>query len=418
MALSIDHKQLYRLPWNLADNPIAWLEPTDCCNLSCDGCYRKNVSRHKTLEEVESDLDVFFRLRTFDGVSIAGGDPLTHPDIVEIVRRVARRGAKPIVNTNGHALTHEVVVDLKKAGLTGFTFHVDSKQGRPEWRDKDEVAMNELRQTYADMVARVGGIACAFNSTVYPDTISQVPDILDWAQRNMATVQTLVFIIFRHADLSSGSWDYYAGARKVKMEQLVYAEKEQRRIDIKAPEVVEVIRARHPDFWPCAYLNGTERPDTFKWLVAMRLGNRERIYGYTTGKWMEAVQAGHHLVTGRYMSYTPPQAQAHGRTMMALAWTLDRGIRAAAGKFIRSVVRRPTELARRSYLQSVLIIQPIDFLEDGTQNMCDGCPDMTVHEGKLVWSCRLEEPRKFGVFVRTVPRATVESSSRSPQAAG
>ena len=28
--------------------------------------------------------------------------------------------------------------------------------------------------------------------------------------------------------------------------------------------------------------------------------------------------------------------------------------------------------------------------------MCDGCLDMTVHEGKLVWSCRLEEWRRFG----------------------
>jgi hypothetical protein len=28
---------------------------------------------------------------------------------------------------------------------------------------------------------------------------------------------------------------------------------------------------------------------------------------------------------------------------------------------------------------------------------------MTVHDGKLVWSCRLEEPRAFGSFVRAVP---------------
>jgi hypothetical protein len=37
--------------------------------------------------------------------------------------------------------------------------------------------------------------------------------------------------------------------------------------------------------------------------------------------------------------------------------------------------------------------------------MCDGCPDITVHNGELVWSCRLEERLKFGQFVRTVPRA-------------
>jgi hypothetical protein len=36
--------------------------------------------------------------------------------------------------------------------------------------------------------------------------------------------------------------------------------------------------------------------------------------------------------------------------------------------------------------------------------MCDGCPDMTVHEGRLAWSCRLEEPRAFGQFVTAVPK--------------
>ncbi len=36
--------------------------------------------------------------------------------------------------------------------------------------------------------------------------------------------------------------------------------------------------------------------------------------------------------------------------------------------------------------------------------MCDSCPDMTVWNGRLAWSCRLEEPMNFGAFVQTVPR--------------
>ena len=41
-------------------------------------------------------------------------------------------------------------------------------------------------------------------------------------------------------------------------------------------------------------------------------------------------------------------------------------------------------------MQSIMFIQPVDFMQDGRQSMCDGCPDITVHEDKLVWSCRLE----------------------------
>jgi len=65
---------------------------------------------------------------------------------------------------------------------------------------------------------------------------------------------------------------------------------------------------------------------------------------------------------------------------------------------------RPTRLLDKLRFQSVMIIQPADIYEDGRQNMCDGCPDMTVYNGRLVWSCRLEEPERFGDFVQMVPR--------------
>jgi len=51
-----------------------------------------------------------------------------------------------------------------------------------------------------------------------------------------------------------------------------------------------------------------------------------------------------------------------------------------------------------------MIIQPIDMTADGRASMCDGCPDVTVHQGELVWSCRLEEQLLFRTTLRAVPR--------------
>ena len=44
-------------------------------------------------------------------------------------------------------------------------------------------------------------------------------------------------------------------------------------------------------------------------------------------------------------------------------------------------------------------------MANGDQSMCDGCPDITVHDGKLVWSCRMEEVKEFGTFLSTIPVA-------------
>jgi len=61
-----------------------------------------------------------------------------------------------------------------------------------------------------------------------------------------------------------------------------------------------------------------------------------------------------------------------------------------------------------------MIIQPVDVLPDGRQSMCDSCPDMTVHDGQLVWSCRLEERLKYGELMRLRPASAPRSTQDAP----
>jgi hypothetical protein len=397
----LDHRRLYRLPWSLTDNVIHWLEPTKECNIHCDGCYSANAKgSHKSLEQVAADLDVFERYRQSDAVSVAGGDPLVHPEICEVVRMIAGRGLKPVVNTNGHGLTPELLRELKRAGLAGFTFHVDSLQNRPDWRGKTEVELNALRQELAERVAEVGGITCSFNATVYEKTLPSVPDVLEWGRRNADKVHVLVFIAFRAA--AQDRFDYFAGGERVDMGRLTYTRSAPQRIDITAPEIVAVIRERFPEFEPAAYLNGTEKPDSFKWLMTLLVGDKERFYGSGGPKFVELGQVWNHLTKGRYLGYVTPRAHRSARSLLLLS-VFDRGIRKAARAWLGAALRNPLRLFRPLHLQSVMIIQPIDVMEDGRQSMCDSCPDITVHDGQLVWSCRLDERLKYGQLLRVQP---------------
>jgi pyruvate-formate lyase-activating enzyme len=400
----VNHRELYRLPWNLPDNAISWLEPTSQCNLSCDGCYRENLTEsHKPLDVVRNEIDTFVRLRNADGISIAGGDPLMHPQIVEIVRDVAARKIKPIINTNGLLLTRELLHELKKAGVYGFTFHIDSKQNRPGWKNKNEIELNDLRLRYAEMLAEEGGISCSFNSTVYEDTMQYVPEMVAWAAQHIDIVHVMVFIAFRQA-VPQIPMDWYAGGTKIDMNQLVYSSVEQRKIDILSTDVVQEIRKRFPEFSPCGYLNGTEKPDSFKWLLSTRAGSKGKIFGYMGSKFIEFVQTFHHFMHGKYLAYESPSVLKSARSGLMAAALLDKGARKTYGKYLRHVLKNPLKIFDRVYFQSIMIIQPIDVMEDGGQNMCDGCPDITVLDGKLVWSCRLEEPKHFDCFTRTVPK--------------
>ncbi|MCX7796989.1 MAG: radical SAM protein [Melioribacter sp.] len=402
MAESIlNHRQLYRLPWTLPDNAISWLEPTAMCNLECDGCYRENEKNsHKPLEVIKHELDIFQQKRNSDCISIAGGDPLLHPQIVEIVAEIRKRGLKPIVNTNGAALTIDLLKDLKRAGVFGFTFHVDSKQGRGgKWRGKNEVELNELRYQYAKMLADVGGIACSFNSTVYEDTLHYTPELIKWAAENIDIVHTMVFICFRHV-VPSLPFDWYAGGQKIDWQSISYHSDTDRKIDILSTDLLKIVKEKFPDFMPCAYLNGTEKVDSFKWLLTERIGTKKKIYGYAGPKFLELVMITHHFLKGTYLSYASPKTTRMGRAAMLLLWPFDKGLRKAAANMLKN----PFRIFKRAHMQTIMFIQPVDFMEDGRQSMCDGCPDITVWNDDLVWSCRLEEQKMFGTFLRSVPK--------------
>jgi hypothetical protein len=246
-------------------------------------------------------------------------------------------------------------------------------------------------------------LSCAFNATVYGDTLEQVPELVKWAEDHIDLVHVMVFIAYREAVLS-GQFDYYQGGHKVDPNPLVYAAPEAKhRGDISSPEVVATIQRRFPDFAPAAYLGGTEKPDSLKWLMAGRIGTPGNILGYVGPKVMEATQTLHHLATGRYFAYASPRLLRLGRPMLA-AGAIDPGTRSALGSYLRWLGENPLRAARPLHFQSIMFIQPIDILEDGRQNMCDACPDITVHDGQLVWSCRLEEQLNYGSFLRTVPR--------------
>ena len=398
----LNPQDYYRLPWSLSDNGIFWLEVTSQCNLTCEGCYHENIKgAHKTLEEIEEEFKTIKRLRKTDSVSIAGGDPLLHPQILDIVRMVRRYGWKPIMNTNGLALTQapELLKELKKAGVFGFTFHIDTTQKRKDSQATTEIGHIELRQKLADMVAKEGGMVCGFNQTVSEQTLEEIPDIVRWAEKYPDIINTMVFILFRTPGMSA-NYDFYAFGKKVDLYETYIKTAWGGEKNLKTHEIVAKIRETDPLYEPAAYLCGTIEADDMKWTLATRIANRKKTFGYTSPGFMEFIQNFHHKWFGTWISYAPLSLLHAGKsTLLFLGWG-DKQMRKALWRFLTS----PAAWFSKVSMQNFAIIQPVDLLADGRMSMCDGCPDITVHEGKLYWSCRLEEIKKFGTFVTAVPK--------------
>ena len=102
---------------------------TSACNLHCVYCAKQR--RHRIvsqlgLEEVERVARCAVRLG-IRSIRITGGEPLLHPNIVELVRRLSRLEgiSKIMMTTNGLLLRHYAEA-LKTAGLNGINISLDS----------------------------------------------------------------------------------------------------------------------------------------------------------------------------------------------------------------------------------------------------------------------------------------------------
>jgi len=408
--MTLDKRNLYRLPWSLNDNPIAWLEVTDICNIHCEGCYRQQLTGHKSLEQLKEEIAFFKKWRNPDNISIAGGEPLLHPQIVELVAHIAENRIKPVILTNAMAMTPEILRELKKAGLAGFTIHIDSHQNRPHWKNKTERDLNELRQHYAEMVAAEKAGYIIFNSTVYPSTFREIPEVVKWAQANIDRVHGLVFITYRTATTATQR-ARDAADREVDLGQLSYSRERFDEKFITAPEVVQIIRETSPEYEPSGYLGGTIVHSSYKWLAAAMIGSRRRMYGSVGKRTMEITQAGHHALKGTYVAYLS-SARVGAKVFLLSPW--DRSVRRAARSWMKDILRHPRRLFGGIYLQSIGIIQAPDVLPDGRADMCDSCPDMTYYEGKLINSCRMDEYRLFGGYLSM----TAKSEQEEPETVG
>jgi len=389
---------MYRMPWSLTDNPIGWLEVTDRCNINCKGCYRSQLEGHRDLGELKEEISRFRQLRNCDGISIAGGEPLLHPDLLDIVAHVRDQGMKAVLLSNAELLDRRWLRELKRAGCGYLTLHVDQWQTRKGYSGKDDSELLQLRQEIADRVDDVGGFHLTFGCTVYNENLRHVPVIARWAQDNAGKVDGLVFITFR-AVPTMDNVQYQSVDDEVDGvdRELSYTTDRLEEIQISSNEVWDLLARQDPDFHSAAYLGGTVRLSSFKWIITARVLSRRRIYGYSGPRMMEAIQTINHTLGGTYQAYMP---RSRLGALVFGGGLLDRNMRKGAVKYLLDLARHPTRILDPVHVQSIVIVQAPDLLPDGTCDMCDSCPDMTWYKGELVRSCRWDEYRKYGGLLR------------------
>src|SRR5690349_22868916 len=96
---------------------LAHIIPMRRCNLSCAYCNEYDAtSKPVPVETIYQRIDKLASLGTTI-ITISGGEPLLHPELDDVIRRIRRHGMIAGLITNGYLLTAERIQRLNRVGL-------------------------------------------------------------------------------------------------------------------------------------------------------------------------------------------------------------------------------------------------------------------------------------------------------------
>ena len=109
------------------DHPLlAHIIPMRRCNLACTYCNEfDDFSKPVPIDEMYRRIDKLGALGT-SVVTISGGEPLMHPELDDVIRRIRANGMIAGLITNGYLLVAERIQRLNRAGLEWLQISIDN----------------------------------------------------------------------------------------------------------------------------------------------------------------------------------------------------------------------------------------------------------------------------------------------------
>ena len=121
------------------DHPLlAHIIPMRRCNLACTYCNEfDDFSKPVPIDEMYRRIDKLGALGTAV-VTISGGEPLMHPELDDVIRRIRANGMIAGLITNGYLLVADRIQRLNRAGLEWLQISIDNV-------NPDEVSKKSLK---------------------------------------------------------------------------------------------------------------------------------------------------------------------------------------------------------------------------------------------------------------------------------
>ena len=155
--------------------PIAChLYVTDQCNLDCAYCTEyDNSVPHPRLADLQAWLRKIKALGCIR-IGLQGGEPLLHPEIVNIVRSCKALNFHTSMATNGFLLTARLIQDLQDAGLDALQVSIDRMTPIPATRKSLKTLLPKLA------LLKQSQLPFSLSGVLFQDTLDEARALLEY----------------------------------------------------------------------------------------------------------------------------------------------------------------------------------------------------------------------------------------------
>ena len=164
--------------------PVVIFNITKRCNLKCVHCYAgSHDSQHTGELSTDEIIRVIDDLAEFKSpvVLFSGGEPMLHPDIVQLADHAVQSGMRAVISTNGTLITPEKAAELSKVGLSYIGISLD---GDRETHDLFRGVKGAYDRTLIGLRnASEAGIKTGVRFTITKRNVDDIPKVFDLLDR-------------------------------------------------------------------------------------------------------------------------------------------------------------------------------------------------------------------------------------------
>ena len=154
----------------------AYVEITSHCSHRCIWCYADGpeAPHHMPLDDFRSLLEKLGEIGIFQ-ITLTGGEPLEHPEFMELAEAVHAGGFQFHLASNGELLTTEVLERLQELGLQQIQFNFQGSRLHDRLHGK--AVYEPLCRAVAE--ARSLGIETVLTTVIGQYNYDEIPEILE-----------------------------------------------------------------------------------------------------------------------------------------------------------------------------------------------------------------------------------------------